>query len=283
MGNLDTKLKRGGHKFHILHKNWRKSVKSLRSSGGLRDLDENKSAVKYVSHDPDTEIAMKSLQNPINKKKIRAQIVEVRKMYHFKPTIKVPDSRTSKIMSHPNSPIGANKEKRRKGNPLFVPGHAINVGKKSYKTKQMFYRIQLEKAMSRVERDLKVNIFDHFVCRALESDVVLVAIMKKLIPDQKESDGKVTHDHKFRPIHFIPHRLIDGDASSPESGQSTTADIGGDSPDSESVFDGQSHIRREVREASFTEVKAKPASNTQSTHSILLPAKIGGGNGGAKV
>ena len=42
---------------------------------------------------------------------------------------------------------------------------------------------KLLQAVSRVETKLNKNLLDHFITRAFKSDQVLIAVMKKLIPD----------------------------------------------------------------------------------------------------
>lgn len=59
------------------------------------------------------------------------------------------------------------------------------------------------KALRNVESDRKINLLEHFFKRALKSDTVLVAVMKKLVPDLKALDmrldllimqNKLSHD-----------------------------------------------------------------------------------------
>ena len=42
----------------------------------------------------------------------------------------------------------------------------------------------LKKAIAKVEKEKKVSLYEHFVERALVSDMVLVALLKKLLPDK---------------------------------------------------------------------------------------------------
>lgn len=45
----------------------------------------------------------------------------------------------------------------------------------------------LEDAIREVEKEKKKNLFKHFVKRALDDDGVLVALMRKLVPDLKQT------------------------------------------------------------------------------------------------
>jgi hypothetical protein len=50
---------------------------------------------------------------------------------------------------------------------------------------------QLEAAIKAVEKQRKIKMLNHFVRRALENDAVLIALMKKVLPDMKHVDSKV--------------------------------------------------------------------------------------------
>lgn len=50
---------------------------------------------------------------------------------------------------------------------------------------------ELRAAIKRVEAERGVSLFEHFVRRAYRSDAVLVAIMRKLVPDLKAMEALV--------------------------------------------------------------------------------------------
>lgn len=47
---------------------------------------------------------------------------------------------------------------------------------------------ELEKAIKKVEKTKNKNLLNHFVRRAFENDIVLVALLKKFIPDMKHTN-----------------------------------------------------------------------------------------------
>ena len=48
---------------------------------------------------------------------------------------------------------------------------------------------QLEKAINEVEKAKKRKLFNHFVRQAFEDNAVLIALMRKIIPDMKHIEG----------------------------------------------------------------------------------------------
>ena len=50
---------------------------------------------------------------------------------------------------------------------------------------------QLKQAVKDVEEKKKRKIFNHFVRRAFNDDTVLVALMRKLVPDTKHIEGTI--------------------------------------------------------------------------------------------
>ena len=76
---------------------------------------------------------------------------------------------------------------KRVGNPNWVKGQSANPkgrAKGSYAI-----HTQLEKAISKVEKDKQIKVYEHFVERALKNDTVLVALLRKLVPDRHFTEG----------------------------------------------------------------------------------------------
>lgn len=79
---------------------------------------------------------------------------------------------------------------RRPGNPNIVKGA------KSYnpagRPKGVFNTHKyLENAIASVEKEKRINIYVHFVKRAIKNDHVLIALLKKLIPDKVHAEGNL--------------------------------------------------------------------------------------------
>lgn len=70
---------------------------------------------------------------------------------------------------------------------MFVKGQSGNLNgrpKGSYAI-----HTQLQKAIEKVGRDKSLDVFEHFVTRAMENDTVLIALLRKLVPDRQHSEG----------------------------------------------------------------------------------------------
>lgn len=72
----------------------------------------------------------------------------------------------------------------------FVKGQSGNPGGRRKGTKDLYSLDALRIAIREVEQEKKVNLLKHFIRRALESDSVLLALMKKFIPDIEHKDEK---------------------------------------------------------------------------------------------
>lgn len=53
---------------------------------------------------------------------------------------------------------------------------------------------QLRKAIAAVEKKEGKKLLEHFVCQAFKNDNVLVALMKKVLPDKKQVDADIVGD-----------------------------------------------------------------------------------------
>jgi hypothetical protein len=49
---------------------------------------------------------------------------------------------------------------------------------------------QLSEAIKEVEKEKKTGLFIHFVDRAFRNDTVLIALLKKLVPDRQNVEGE---------------------------------------------------------------------------------------------
>ena len=74
------------------------------------------------------------------------------------------------------------------GNPAWKKGGASGNPKGRPLASE---RDKLRKAIAAVEKTEKKDLFVHFVERAFKDDNVLVALMRKLLPDCKEISGEV--------------------------------------------------------------------------------------------
>ena len=53
---------------------------------------------------------------------------------------------------------------------------------------------EFHKAIKKVEKEKKTSLFEHFVSKAFDSDVILAALMKKVLPDMKQIEAEVYGD-----------------------------------------------------------------------------------------
>ncbi len=60
-------------------------------------------------------------------------------------------------------------------------------------SKNTFTINELKKSIKKVEGKSKINIFEHFVKRAFISDSVLIALMKKIIPNPQPESPSDEH------------------------------------------------------------------------------------------
>jgi hypothetical protein len=64
--------------------------------------------------------------------------------------------------------------------------------------------VQLEKAIKRVEKNHDIKLIDYFVERAYKNDVVLIALMKKLLLDKRFAEKELQVD----PIDFTKGIIV---------------------------------------------------------------------------
>lgn len=84
----------------------------------------------------------------------------------------------------------------------FVKGKSGNPGGR----KRDDARALLEAAIHRYERKHKVDFFDYVVLRAVKDNAVLVALLRKLVPDLKQVDANIGQLEPFRLILSNGHR-----------------------------------------------------------------------------
>lgn len=63
------------------------------------------------------------------------------------------------------------------GNPGGRPKGTVSL------TTELIHAVEL------VEKEKKISVFKHFVLRALENDQVLIALIKKFVPDKLQGEG----------------------------------------------------------------------------------------------
>jgi len=96
----------------------------------------------------------------------------------------------------------------KRGNPSFVKGNKLGPGRpKGSKNK---LTLDLQKAIREVEKEKDKSLFKHFVERAYRNDAVLVALVKKLLPDKTQADLDLRGDLSITVISAIPeHKNAD--------------------------------------------------------------------------
>ena len=70
----------------------------------------------------------------------------------------------------------------KRGNPAWTKGNSGNTAGRPRNAAAE----ELREAIKKVEKRKRKKLFTHFVERAYENDKVLIALMKKVIPDKKE-------------------------------------------------------------------------------------------------
>jgi len=68
----------------------------------------------------------------------------------------------------------------------------------------------LEKAIKKVQKDKDCTLLEHFVRRAYEDDRVLIAVMKKIIPDLKVLDVKEEFNPENLGVIRLPAKVPEG-------------------------------------------------------------------------
>ena len=68
---------------------------------------------------------------------------------------------------------------------------------------------KFEKAIKRVEKVQGKTIFQHFAERAFEDDGVLIAVMKKRLPDMKQVEGKIKIEVPMVPLSDIEREELE--------------------------------------------------------------------------
>ena len=73
-------------------------------------------------------------------------------------------------------------------NTQFQPGHKLSHGRpKGSKNKVSF---DLFEAIDKVASEKQISLYEHFVRKAYENDLVLIALMKKLLPNPKNEEDR---------------------------------------------------------------------------------------------
>jgi len=80
-------------------------------------------------------------------------------------------------------------KKHNRGNPNWTKGGKSPNPKGREKGSYAVYTL-LSDAIQKVEKQKGINILEHFVDRAMRNDTVLVALLKKLVPDRQNIEGE---------------------------------------------------------------------------------------------
>lgn len=73
----------------------------------------------------------------------------------------------------------------------FKRGHSGNPNGRPKGSKNLVTQHEFMEALRRVEGKRKIHLLERFFERALKSDTVLIAVMKKLVPDLKALDMRL--------------------------------------------------------------------------------------------
>ena len=83
----------------------------------------------------------------------------------------------------------------------FTKGHSYGRNQKGRPKKPEIE--ELRKAIKAVEEEKDKKLLEHFVRRAYKNDAVLVALIKKLVPDKTQADIDLGGEVKLEPIQII--------------------------------------------------------------------------------
>ena len=102
--------------------------------------------------------------------------------------------------------------KNRDNNGKFIKGNELSKGRQAGSKNKL--TLDLQKAIKEVETEKKVNLFKHFVMRGYKNDKVLVALIKKLVPDKLQTEGLLEGDLTIKIVSAVPRPENDKDSQS---------------------------------------------------------------------
>ena len=87
--------------------------------------------------------------------------------------------------------------------------------KKKARATENYADKQLKLALEKCEHVKKRSVLEHFILRSYQSDTVLIALMKKIIPDSPLVDNSTTHNYaQIKVIVDDRVRAIEADSKS---------------------------------------------------------------------
>ena len=105
-----------------------------------------------------------------------------------------------------NAPSATLEVPKKPGKKLFKPGNNENPAGRPKGSKNRISLSLLEQAVVAEQKKHKKTIYQHFVYRAYKNDKVLIALMKKLVPDMSYIQAE-NHNFDGEKIEILPSDL----------------------------------------------------------------------------